>query len=296
MNSFEFETRNDISSVFYISKNMSQFKKVLIGDLGAIALEIRREILTMVNRANSGHVGGSLSAVEILVALYHNLMKHDPSNPKWVERDRFIMGKGHATPVYYAVLASCGYISQEDLLGFRRPGSYLQGHPKQKTEKGIEVSTGTLGLGLSTACGMALAGKIRNECQKYYCLCGDGEIQEGQIWEAAMFANKYKLNNLIAFVDRNYMQSDGYSEEVMPLDPLPPKWEGFGWEVYNVDGHDFENIINTVEKAKLSDKPVMIIARTIKGKGVSFMENDNKWHGTPPNDDITDKALAELAP
>jgi transketolase N-terminal domain/subunit len=153
MNSFEFETRNDISSVFYISKNMSQFKKVLIGDLGAIALEIRREIVTMVNRANSGHVGGSLSAVEILVALYHNLMKHDPSNPKWVERDRFIMGKGHATPVYYAVLASCGYISQEDLLGFRRPGSYLQGHPKQKTEKGIEVSTGTLGLGLSTACG-----------------------------------------------------------------------------------------------------------------------------------------------
>jgi transketolase len=270
------------------------FKKHSIEEMQVKALEIRREIVTMVHRANSGHVGGSLSAVEIIMSCYYHLMNHDPKNPKWADRDRFIMGKGHATPVYYAILADCGYFPKEDLLGFRRPGSYLQGHPKQNSEKGIEVSTGTLGLGLSTACGMALAGKIRNEKQTYYCLCGDGEIQEGQIWEAAMFANKYKLNNLIAFVDRNYMQSDGYSEDVMPLDPLPPKWEGFGWEVLNVDGHDFEDIINTVEKAKLSDKPVMIIARTIKGKGVSFMENDNKWHGTPPDKFTTDKALLEL--
>jgi transketolase len=258
------------------------------------ATEIRREIITMVHRANSGHVGGSLSAVELLASCYYYMMKHDPTNPKWAERDRFIMGKGHATPVYYAILADCGYIPKEDLLGFRRPSSYLQGHPKMYLDKGIEASTGTLGLGLSTACGMALAAKIRNEPQHYYCLCGDGEIQEGQIWEAAMFANKYKLNNLIAFVDRNYMQSDGYSEDVMPLDPLPPKWKSFGWEVFNVDGHDFRAIIRTFEKAKLSDKPVMIIARTIKGKGVSFMENDNKWHGTPPDAETTARALAEL--
>jgi transketolase len=273
---------------------INTFKKHSINEMESKALEIRREIVTMVNRANSGHVGGSLSAVEIIMSCYYHLMKHEPNNPKWAKRDRFIMGKGHATPVYYAILADCGYFPKEDLLGFRRPGSYLQGHPKQYSDKGIEVSTGTLGLGLSTACGMALAGKIRNESQTYFCLCGDGEIQEGQIWEAAMFANKYKLNNLIVFVDRNYMQSDGYSEDVMPLDPLPPKWQGFGWEVYNVDGHDFEDIINTVEKAKLSDKPVMIIARTIKGKGVSFMENDNKWHGTPPDKLTTDKALLEL--
>jgi transketolase len=258
------------------------------------ATEIRREIITMVNRANSGHVGGSMSAVELIMACYYHMMKHDPKNPKWAERDRFIMGKGHATPVYYAILADCGYIPKEDLEGFRRPNSYLQGHPKMYLDKGIEVSTGTLGLGLSTACGMALAAKIRKEPQTYYCLCGDGEIQEGQIWEAAMFANKYKLNNLIAFVDRNYMQSDGYSEDIMPLDPLPPKWESFGWEVFNVDGHDFGDIIRTFEKAKLSEKPVMIIARTIKGKGVSFMENDNKWHGTPPDAETTARALAEL--
>jgi transketolase len=274
---------------------MSEFKKYNIDEMKAIALEIRREIVTMIHRANSGHVGGSLSAVEILVSLYYQQMKHDPVNPKWAERDRFIMGKGHATPVYYAVLASCGYIPKEDLLGFRRPGSYLQGHPKQYTERGIEVSTGTLGLSLSTTCGMALAAKLKGESQTYYCLCGDGEIQEGQIWEAAMFANKYKLNNIIAFVDRNYMQSDGYSEEIMPLDPLEPKWEAFGWEVYSIDGHDFEQIISTAKKAKSSEKPVMIIARTIKGKGVDFMENDNKWHGTPPNGEDLRRALEKLS-
>ena len=262
--------------------------------LKAKAVEIRREIITMVHRANSGHVGGSLSAVEIVMSCYYHLMQHDPKNPKWTGRDRFIMGKGHATPVIYAILADCGYFPKEDLLTFRRPGSHLQGHPYSAKTPGIEASTGTLGLGISTACGMALGGKIKKEPQTYYCLCGDGEIQEGQVWEAAMFANKYKLNNLIAFVDRNYLQSDGYSEEVMPLDPLAPKWEAFGWEVFTVDGHDFEDIISTVAKAKLSHKPVMIIANTIKGKGVSFMENDNKWHGTPPDAATTEKALKEL--
>jgi transketolase len=265
-----------------------------INDLKAKALAVRREIITMVTIAKSGHVGGSLSAVEILISLYHHCMKHDPKHPHWADRDRFIMGKGHATPVYYAVLSDCGYIPKDDLLGFRRPGSYLQGHPKMYLDKGIEVSTGTLGLSLSTTCGMALSAKLKGEKQTYYCLCGDGEIQEGQVWEAAMFANKYKLDNIIAFVDRNYMQSDGYSEDIMPLDPLEPKWEAFGWQTYSIDGHDFEAIIKTVEQAKLSDKPVMIIARTIKGKGVSFMENDNTWHGTPPNIEQMERALGVL--
>jgi transketolase len=263
-------------------------------ELKATALEIRREIVTMVNRANSGHVGGSMSAVEIVLSCYNVLMNHNPADPTWAARDRFIMGKGHATPVYYAVLSQAGYIPKEDLLGFRRPGSYLQGHPKQYTAKGIEVSTGTLGLSLSTTLGMALSAKLKGEAQTYYCLCGDGEIQEGQIWEAAMFANKYKLNNVIAFIDRNYMQSDGYSEDVMPLDPLEPKWEAFGWEVQTIDGHDFTQIVEAATKAKASDKPSIIICKTIKGKGVDFMENDNTWHGTPPTKEQTEAALERL--
>jgi transketolase len=258
------------------------------------ATAIRKEILMMITRSASGHVGGSLSAVEILVCLYYKIMKHEPTNPTWAERDRFVMGKGHATPVYYAVLADCGYFPKKDLEGFRRPGSYLQGHPKQYTSKGIEASTGTLGLGLSTAVGMAFAAKLKNERQTYYCLCGDGEIQEGQIWEALMFANKYKLNNLIAFVDRNYMQSDGYSEDVMPMDPVEPKWEAFGWQTYSIDGHDIEQLLATITKAKNAKKPVMILCRTIKGKGISFMENDNNWHGSPPNLEQMEKALNEL--
>lgn len=258
------------------------------------ASEIRREILTMVNRANSGHVGGSLSATEIVVACYYHLMNHDPQNPDWAGRDRFILSKGHCTPVLYAALADTGYFPAADLLTFRRPGSHLQGHPYQPKTPGVEASAGTLGLGISTGMGMALAAKIKKQQHYYYIVCGDGEIQEGQAWEAAMFANKYKLNNVIGFIDRNYLQSDGYSEDVMPLDPLAPKWESFGWEVFTVDGHNFEEIICTVEKAKLSDKPVMIICNTVKGKGVSFMENNNAWHGTPPNKETTEKALAEI--
>jgi transketolase len=193
--------------------------------------EIRREIIKMVYRAKSGHIGGSLGATELLVALYYHVMKHDPGNPSWEKRDRFILSKGHCTPVLYAVLADCGYFPKEDLLTFRRPGSHLQGHPYHLKTPGVEVSTGTLGLGISTGVGMALAARIKDQKHKYYILCGDGEIQEGQAWEAAMFANKFKLNNVIAFVDRNYLQTDGNSEDIMPLDPLASKWESFGWEV-----------------------------------------------------------------
>ena len=198
------------------------------------AWEIRKHILEMVYRANSGHVGGSLGATDLVVALYYHLMSHNPSDPKWPGRDRFILSKGHCTPVIYAVLADCGYFPKADLLTFRRPGSHLQGHPYQPKTPGIEASTGTLGLGLSTGLGMALAARLRGETHCYYILCGDGEIQEGQAWEAAMFANKYKLDNVIAFVDRNYQQTDGFTEDIMPLDPLVPKWEAFGWRTCEI--------------------------------------------------------------
>ena len=256
---------------------------------------IRQEIITMVHRASSGHVGGSLGATDLVVALYYHLMQHQPKNPDWPDRDRFILSKGHCTPVIYAVLADCGYFPEEDLKTFRRPGSHLQGHPYQPKTPGIEACTGTLGLGISTGVGMALGAKLRKQSHYYYILCGDGEIQEGQVWEAAMFANKYHLDNIIAFVDRNYLQTDGNSEEVMPLDPLKPKWESFGWRVSEIDGHDFTQIIDTVEQAKQTPgKPTMIIARTTKGKGVSFMENVVSWHGTPPEEEDFQNAMKEL--
>lgn len=263
--------------------------------LEAKARTIRRSILTMVHRANSGHVGGSLGAADLVVALYYHLMRHDPERSDWPERDRFILSKGHCTPVIYAVLADCGYFPEADLATFRRPGSHLQGHPYQPKTSGIEASTGTLGLGLSTTVGMALGARLKKQSHHYYVLCGDGEIQEGQIWEAAMFANKYNLNNVIGFVDRNYLQTDGFSEDIMPLDPLRPKWESFGWQVYEIDGHDFDAIIETVEAARRASRPVMIIAKTIKGKGVSFMENVAAWHGMPPGKEEYEKAMGELA-
>ena len=263
--------------------------------LGKKSLEIRREIVTMVHRANSGHVGGSLGAADIVVALYYHIMKHQPQNAGWADRDRFILSKGHCTPVIYAVLADCGYFPKEDLKTFRQIGSHLQGHPYQPKTPGIDASTGTLGLGISTGVGMALGAKLKKQSHYYYILCGDGEIQEGQVWEAAMFANKYKLDNIIAFVDRNYLQTDGNSEAVMPLDPLKPKWESFGWRVSEIDGNDFTQIISTVENAKKEiGRPTMIIANTTKGKGVSFMENVASWHGTPPGKEDFERAIKEL--
>ena len=257
---------------------------------------VRRDIVEMVYRANSGHVGGSLGAADLLVTLYHHLMQHDAQNPGWAGRDRFIMSKGHCTPVYYAVLADCGYFPRKDLETFRRPGSHLQGHPYHPKTQGVDASTGTLGLGISTGVGMALAAKLKSEKHTVYIVCGDGEIQEGQAWEAAMFANKYHLDNVIAFVDRNYLQTDGNSEDIMPLDPLAAKWEAFGWRTFEIDGHDYREIAATVEKAKnLRGKPTMIIAKTIKGKGVSFMENAVEWHGTPPNQQQYERAMGELA-
>lgn len=273
---------------------MTMQNEVDIDFLKTKANLIRRDIVTMVHEANSGHVGGSLGATDLLVSLYYHLMQHRPEEPSWSERDRFVLSKGHCTPVIYAVLADCGYFPRVDLKTFRRPGSHLQGHPYQPKTPGIEASTGTLGLGISTVVGMALAAKLKKQSHYYYVLCGDGEIQEGQVWEAAMFANKYKLNNVIGFVDRNYLQTDGNSEDIMPLDPLAPKWESFGWKVYTIDGHDFSQIIDTVEEAKEADSPVMIIANTVKGKGVSFMENKVEWHGQPPDKKAFEQAMIEL--
>ena len=272
-----------------------EIEETLIDTLQRKSAQLKREIVEMVYRANSGHVGGSLGASDIVTALYYHLMNHRPHNPAWPDRDRFILSKGHCTPVLYAALADCGYFPKEDLETFRKVGSHLQGHPYQPKTPGVEVSTGTLGLGISTAVGMALAAKLRNEKQYYYVLCGDGEIQEGQVWEAAMFANKYKLDNLITFVDRNYLQTDGYSEDVMPLDPLIPKWEAFGWTVTEIDGHDLKQIIGTVEQAKKEQgRPHVIVANTVKGKGVSFMENEAAWHGNPPGKTDYLKAMEEL--
>jgi transketolase len=260
------------------------------------AQEVRRAIVTMVHRANSGHVGGSLGAADLLVALYHAILRVDPQRPDWAERDRFVLSKGHCSPVLYAALAQRGYFPVEDLATFRRLGSHLQGHPFQPKTPGVDASTGTLGLGLSTACGMALAGRLRGGTHRVYVLCGDGEQQEGQVWEAAMFASKYALANLTAFTDRNRLQTDGDTESVMPLEPLADKWRAFGWAVQEIDGHDFGQIIEAAGIARQENRrPTMIIANTIKGKGVSFMENVASWHGTPPNAAELARALEELA-
>ena len=276
------------------TKQSNTLSEEKLSKLTAICSATRKQIIQMVFDARSGHIGGSLGATELVVALYHHLMDHDPKNPNWSNRDRFVLSKGHCTPVLYATLANCGYFPIEDLKTFRRPGSHLQGHPYQPKTPGVEATTGALGIGFSTALGMALTAKNRGEQHKYYVICGDGEIQEGQIWEGAMFANKYKLNNVIGFVDRNYLQTDGNSEDIMPLDPLAPKWESFGWKVYEIDGHDLNEIIATVNDAKKSDGPVMIIANTVKGKGVSFMENAVGWHGGVPSKEDVEKALKEL--
>jgi transketolase len=263
--------------------------------LQQLARAARRDIVTMVHRANSGHVGGSLSAADLMVALYHDVMRIDPAKPQWARRDRFVLSKGHCTPVLYAVLAQRGFFPARQLATFRRVGSRLQGHPYAPKTPGVDASAGTLGLGLSTGCGLALAAKLRRQSHHVYVLCGDGEQQEGQIWEAAMFARKYQLDHLIAFTDRNRLQTDGNTEDVMPLDPLVEKWQAFGWNAWEIDGHDFAQILEAVARAKVeSGRPTMIVANTVKGKGVSFMEHGVAWHGTPPNADEHARALAQL--
>ena len=260
------------------------------------AKEIRRSIVSMITEAKSGHPGGSLSATDILTALYFSEMNIDPANPKMEGRDRFVLSKGHAAPAIYATLAEKGYFSKDELMTLRKFGSRLQGHPDMKKLPGIEISTGSLGQGLSVANGMALNAKMFNENYRTYVILGDGEIQEGQIWEAAMTAAHYKLDNLCTFLDNNNLQIDGNVSEIMGVEPLDKKWEAFGWNVIKIDGHDFEQILSALDKAReCKDKPTMIIAKTIKGKGVSFMENVCGFHGVAPTLEELERALAELA-
>jgi transketolase len=266
-----------------------------ISELKEIARKIRVDVIKMTHAAGSGHPGGSLSAAEIFAVLYFNVMNHRPEDPEWEDRDVFILSKGHVCPALYSAMARSGYFPVEELLTLRKLGSRLQGHPHMRALPGLEASTGSLGQGLSIAIGCALAIKLDKKNNRVYCLMGDGEIEEGQVWEAAMCAAHYKLDNLCGIVDRNRLQIDGFTKDVMNSEPLEDKWKAFGWYVITVDGHDIPALIRAFEQAKtVKGKPTVIIADTIKGKGVSFMENVAVWHGQAPNDEEMRKALNDL--
>jgi transketolase len=265
-----------------------------IKELEDRARKIRRLIIQMIAYAGSGHPGGSLSATDLITALFFSVLKHDPKNPKWPDRDRFHMSKGHCCPLWYAVLALTGYFPEEKLMTLRQLGSMLQGHPDRRTP-GIESASGSLGQGLSVALGMSLAAKIDKADYRVYVLMGDGEIQEGNIWEAAMAGAHYKSDNLCAILDYNGFQIDGATKDIMGLEPIALKWQAFGWHTIEIDGHNMGQILSAYDEAKtIKGKPTIIIARTIKGKGVSFMENTADFHGRAPTKEETEIALKEL--
>jgi transketolase len=302
---------------------MTQAQTVSVHELKEIARRVRRHILEMTQQVNSGHPGGSLSAVEIVTAAYFAVMSHDPKNPSWPDRDRFVMSKGHATPVIYSVVAEAGYFPVEELMTFRRLGSRLQGHVILNNPPGIEMSAGALGMGLSFSLGEALAGRLDKRDYHVFCLISDGDSQEGQTWEAAMAAAHHKADNLTAILDRNHIQNDGYSDfqrfpgdgerpdgvpggwvlsdghtaNIMDLEPVEDKWRTFGWKTWHVDdGHDFEKVIRALTEAKndRSGQPTIVICETTKGKGVSFMENNPDYHGKAPSGEQLQQALREL--
>lgn len=257
---------------------------------------IRQNIIRMLEAAGSGHSAGSLGQADIFTALYFDILKHDPKNPDWEERDILIQSNGHTVPVRYATMAEAGYFDKKELLTLRKLGSRLQGHPERTKLPGLETTSGPLGCGLSQACGMALALRMDKQQHRWvYVTMGDGELDEGNVWEAAMLAGKYKLNNIIAIIDRNNIQIDGPTEVVMPLEDLKGKWESFGWHVLEIDGNDIEAVIDACAMARaITEKPVAILAYTVPGKGVDFMENDFHWHGSPPNAEQAKIALHEL--
>ncbi|HXX81006.1 MAG TPA: transketolase [Thermodesulfovibrionales bacterium] len=259
------------------------------------AKEVRREIVKMLTQAGSGHTGGSLSAADIVAGLYFYKMRHRPEDPEWKERDRFVLSKGHAAPVLYAALALTGYFDRELLRTLRRIDSPLQGHPSSKMLKGVEISTGSLGQGLSIANGMAMGLRMDGLDSRVYCLLGDGELQEGQVWEAAMTAVHYGIDNLCAIVDNNGLQIDGFCCDVMKIEPITEKWKAFGWHVMDIDGHAMEQIANALDEAEtVKGRPSVIVARTVKGKGVSFFEGKAEYHGIAPTKEERDRALEEL--
>ncbi|MES2436667.1 MAG: transketolase [Patescibacteria group bacterium] len=273
-------------------------KQFTTSDLEAIANEIRQSIIEMLLAAGSGHTAGPLGMADIFTALYFKVLNHKPLVPTWPERDRLILSNGHICPVLYATMAHAGYFPKSELNTLRKFGSRLQGHPHREWLAALETSSGPLGAGLSQAVGMAIADRIdfgRSARKFFYCLLGDGELNEGQNWEAIMLAGKEKLHNLIAIVDRNNIQIDGYTEDIMPLDSLRKKWEAFNWHVLEIDGHNFDEIIGALNQAQaIFEKPSVIIAHTIPGKGVKEFERDYHWHGTPPNKEQADMALKEL--
>ena len=266
-----------------------------IEELKSIAKTIRGDVVSMLTESASGHPGGSLSAADIVTTLFFGEMNIDPKNPKDENRDRFVLSKGHAAPVLYSALARKGYFPVEELNTLRKINSRLQGHPSMKCLPGVDMSTGSLGQGISAAVGIALAGKLDKKDYRVYTVLGDGELEEGQVWEASMSAAHYKLSNLTAFIDFNGLQIDGDITKVMNPTPIDKKFEAFGWNVLVIDGHDIEAILDSIEKAKAcKDKPTAVVCKTIKGKGVSFMENQASWHGTAPSKEQCAQALAEI--
>ncbi len=267
-----------------------------VAELSELCRSIRLDILDMVHKANSGHIGGSFSATEIVTTLYFSEMKNlDPSDPRKPNRDRFVLSKGHACPVWYACLAKLGYFDRENLDTLRQINSILQGHPDMKSTPGIDVTSGSLGHGSAAATGMALEGKMARDGRRVYAVLGDGELNEGVVWETAMAASKFKLDNLVFFIDKNNLQMDGTSDQVMPLLSIEDKFTSFGWHVLTIDGHDIAQICDALEQARNHpDQPTCIVANTVKGKGVSFMENVRNWHGKAPSKEEYEAAQAEL--
>ena len=264
-------------------------------ELESIARELRRDAIEVIYQAGSGHPGGSLSEMDILVALYFDVLRHDSVDPKWPDRDRFILSKGHACPGLYVVLAKRGYFPREELWGFRKTGAMLQGHAHPGTP-GVEMNSGSLGQGLSFAIGTALAARLSKKTYKVYALLGDGECDEGQVWEAAMSASHYGLSNLIAIIDRNRIQNDRFTDDVMKLEPLASKWRAFGWRVLEVDGHNIGQVRDALRQAgRTRNLPTMVLARTTKGRGVGMMENNPDFHGRAPNKEEYDQAMKELS-
>jgi transketolase len=264
--------------------------------LQGIAREIRIRVVEMVRLAGSGHCGGALSAADLVAALYFDILRIKPDEPLWPGRDRFVLSKGHACPAWYAALALRGFFPESDLSRLRTIDSPLQGHPVAGKARGVDVTTGSLGIGFCEALGMALEAKMSQKDYRVYAILGDGELDEGAIWEAAAAATKFRLDNLVAIVDRNGLQNDGESAAVMPMEPIDRKFEAFNWDVEEIDGHDMAAILAALERARdrRGGRPLCLIARTVKGKGVSFMEGVREWHGRPPNDDECARALAEL--
>lgn len=266
----------------------------LIKEIKKIALQIRKLVIESIYRAGSGHPGGSLSIADIIACLYFHEMRHNPKNPAWDNRDRLVLSKGHACPALYSALALSGYFPVEELKNLRKTGHFLQGHPCMRKVPGVDISTGSLGHGLSVAVGMALAGKIDKKDYRVFAILGDGEVQEGEIWEAANSASHFKLDNLIAILDRNGLQIDGPTEEIMHIEPVAWRWRAFGWNVTEIDGHNIGEILDAFHNIKKNGKPAMIIANTIKGKGVSFMEGTLSFHGKAPSKEEYIKAMSEL--